>query len=154
MSEMRFCFIGGAMLALLSCGSDASQIRIPTTALVHDLAATDVGSIELWVLDQLGRDNTPIVCDGLESRSILPSDPNVQILKGPIDIDGTGPIALKGIADGKQNRVFYVDLYSQPGQLGTRVGVGCAEGQSIVGGKIITIDLQIVTAPPVSAGGN
>ncbi len=118
------------------------------------VAPTDVKSYELWVLNQIGRDNNPIQCGELLSRTVTPASENVlKVVPNPIDGNfGSSTIAIKNIANGSQDRIFYIDLYDVPvGQVGQRIGSGCAASVSINGGKTTTVDIAIeAPEPPAS----
>lgn len=116
---------------------------MPVTRLSQAVSMASVQSYELWVLDQLGQDNTPIDCAQLASRDLVPGLSNVQILKGPLLNDGIDELDINDIAIGDRNRIFYADLYDEPGGRGDRVAVACAGGQTISGGKTVTIHLTV-----------
>lgn len=137
------------ILLLTGCGAATpATVTIPAQVVQGIIDASQVKSFELWVLDQVGRDGSPIQCQTLLDRTLAPGAGNVIALKSPVQGDFSGQrVVLKNIPAGKQNRVFYVDLFNSSGALGTRIGAGCVPSVTIVGGKQITVDIDIVSKP-------
>jgi hypothetical protein len=129
--------------ALAACGSDRTVVAVPVTLSSAVVDPGAVKSFELWVLEQVGRDGTPILCDDLLARTIVPAAPNaIVIMHVAGSLDGAA-VALKKLPVGQQNRIFYVDMYSDADELGERVGAGCSPSVSIVGGKNVTVEITI-----------
>jgi hypothetical protein len=138
-----------ASLFFAACGPAPLQVTM-ATRLEQGLELSQAQSYQLWVLDLVGRDNAPIQCDRLLSRELAPGDPNVVKLLAPIEGNfSADTITVGDVPVGNQNRIFFLELFEQPGQLGTRIGSGCAQSVSILGGRKVEVDLAIVdpTAP-------
>ncbi len=127
---------------LANCGG-ADTVTIPAEFFSPSVDVSQVKSFELWVFDQVGKDNTPIDCSQLEARTLFPSSPNVQVLRGPVDSDAAASLDLANLPTGNRNRVFFAEFYDQPGQLGSLIGLGCTGGQTITGGKTVTIHIAV-----------
>ncbi len=136
-----------AFLLCVSCGAAPSQVVIPVSPARGALSLTDAKSYELWVLSQIGRDGSPITCDGLLDRSLAPGGSEAVRLVAPIDRNfDSQPVHIGGIAPGVQNRVFYVDLYSAANQGGDIIGSGCAPSVTINAGS--DAHVQLLVSPP------
>ena len=126
------------------CGPAPEEtLHIAAQTFAASVAASQVKSYELWVLAQVGRDSNPIQCADLLSRTITPASDNVLKVLSPIDGNFSTAILVKNIPNGVQDRVFYIDLYDQPGQLGQRIGAGCTASVTISGGKTAKIEIDI-----------
>ncbi|MCC6810173.1 MAG: hypothetical protein IT381_22270 [Deltaproteobacteria bacterium] len=131
------------LLLFAACGGDHITVTVPARL---EQAAIDPGTVqsyELWVLEQVGLDSTPILCDDLMSRAIVPASPNTIVLARVAGSFDGSEVALTELRAGQQNRIFYVDMFDQPDQLGTRVGAGCTPSVTIIGGKRVTIEIAI-----------
>lgn len=134
------------------CGADRHEIHVPVQRFAQSFDASQVRSFELWILNQVGRNETPIQCEELLTRKISPADPNVIRLKDPIGGSAGGAaIDVSDIAAGDKNRIFYVDLFDQEDRLGNRIGAGCAGSVTIVGGKKNTVSIDIAPPPPATS---
>jgi len=136
-------------LCLAACGG-TDVVVIPTQMAQGVVDVTKLQSFELWVLDQLGRDNNPISCEALLSRQLSPLSANVVPLqREPVSgvfSDGS-IVAVKGLRKGDRNTIFYVDVYDQPDGLGSRIAAGCVPAQTIKGGQTLRFALEIDAAP-------
>lgn len=150
----RCCFIG-IVGWLAACGAPASQIvTVPAQLEQGIVDPGQVKSFQLWILNQVGRDSVPIQCDQLLSRALTPADKNIIPVKQPLEGDfAEGFVEIKDIphGGGRQNRLFYVDLFDQPALIGNRIGAGCAQSITIEGGKTAQVVIEIVTPPPAVA---
>jgi hypothetical protein len=136
------------LLALLNgCGGN-DLVTIPVQlqqGVVSDPNA--IKSYELWVLDLVGRDNQPVDCRLLLDGTKHPASPEIIVIKRiEGTLDGGDEVTLKSLPVGSQNRIFYVDMYDQPGQLGVVLAKGCAPSVSIVGGQKVQVEI-IIDAP-------
>ena len=123
-------------------------MTIPAQVQQGIVAASQVKSFALYVLDQVGRDGSPIACSALLDRTLSPGDANVIALKSAVVGDFSGQrVGVKNIPAGKQSAVFYIDLFDASGGLGQRIGAGCAPSVTIVSGKQISVDIDIVSTP-------
>ena len=148
MKGQVFTSVALLLFGLAACG-DQPRVTL-ATRLEQGIELTQAQSYQLWILDLVGRDNVPIQCERLLSRVLAPGDPNVVKLLAPIEGNfASDTITIDAIPVGNQNRIFFLELFEQPGQLGTRIGAGCAQSVSIVGGKKVEVELVIVDpAPP------
>jgi hypothetical protein len=139
-------------LLLLACGREVNEIRVPVRSFSQvAFDPSQAKSFELWILNQVGRDDNPIQCEELLTRKISPADANVIRLKDPIaGAFGEAGIDVSDIAVGEQNRIFYVDFFDQERQLGNRIGAGCAGSVTIVGGKKNVVAIEIAPPPPAA----
>lgn len=128
------------LFLLAACGH--AELVIPTEQLA---LASDLTSFELWALDQVGRDGAPITCEELLSLDVVPQSENVVALADPVrgDFADGASLALKGLRSGDRNVIFYVAIYSEPAQLGTRSAAGCLGAQSITGGRTTSVVLEV-----------
>ncbi|MCC6810082.1 MAG: hypothetical protein IT381_21815 [Deltaproteobacteria bacterium] len=145
---MRSTVLVGALLC--ACGAtEVHEVIVP----VHRLAQVDASQLvgfELWILDQVGRDDAPIDCARLLSRALSPLDDNVVRLRDPIVGAIGGEVKIGDILAGAQNRIFYVDVFANDELLGARVAAGCTQSVTIVGGKDTRVAISLVPPPPPS----
>jgi hypothetical protein len=149
---MKKFFVCALFSVWSSCGG-ANVITVPARFEGELVDPTRLISYELWVLDQLGRDNNPISCDALLSRQTSPLSPNVIPLKrDPFqgNFSEGASIRINDIPRGEGRAVFYIEVFDQPDQVGTRVAAGCLSGQTIVGGKTTKFEIE-VDAPPTAS---
>ncbi len=143
----------GVLISLLlcACGPAREAIVIPIALSQGQVDASRARSFQLWILSQVGRNEEPIPCEQLVARSLVPSDENIVKLHDPIDGDiPSGEIVIEDIPSGVENRIFYIDVYDAPNQLGERIGAGCKPSVSIIGGQEIAVELVVGTPPPAA----
>jgi hypothetical protein len=135
-------------LLVSACGDDAHVVPVQVQVPLVDLDL--VKSLDLWVFDQVGRDGEPIRCDDLLTRQITAASQNVIVIAR---VKGSFQASLRvdSLPVGQQNRIFYVDMFDGDDGLGERIGSGCAQSQSIVGGKRTRVEIVVTTPPPALA---
>ncbi len=132
-----------AMICLTGCAGGADVVVVPVRLERSVVDANLVQSYELWILHQVGRDDTPVRCEELLDRTLTPASPNIIVIKRIAGAFDDAAVPITGLPAGEQNRIFYVDMFDAPDQVGTRVGAGCAPSVSIVGGKSVTVEIAV-----------
>lgn len=130
---------------LAACGS--APVRVTLVAHTQALITpADVKSFDLWVVHGEDRAGNKVGCDVFPLGS--PVSNEYIVLVPPVrgdSIENGAKLDVRGIPPSNVPRVFFLRLFSDPGQIGGQIGDGCTEVVLPPGAHT---DLEILVTPP------
>jgi hypothetical protein len=109
--------------------------------------ANEARSVVVYVLDGERVDHSPLACSALLAREGDPFSSDFYLLRQEsVDVDATSTgVTIDGIPVGA-SRVFFVEIYDQPGGLGNRIALGCTAGVKVEASTSATVDVTITSS--------
>ncbi len=130
-----------ALLIAAGCGSDV-ETELAAHVRIDALLADEVASMSVFVLGPRRSDGIFLTCDTLMTRTIRPTDSEVEILaRDEIAFsEPEGYSATLGDVEAGDNRIVYIDARDTDG---TVIANGCTEFIEVQSGRSVAVDVDV-----------
>jgi hypothetical protein len=138
-----------ALLAIcgLGCGGEAPvEGRLMARLFAPASLSNEARSVVVYVLDGTRVDRSPLACSTLLESDGDPFSSDFYLLREePVDVSASSPsVTIDGIPVGSR-RVFFLEVYDQPGGLGNRLAVGCTAAVEVGTRAPVEVDITLMT---------